>query len=386
MIHMFDLFSDNRIKPIAFYLPQFHAIPENDAAWGKGFTEWTNVKKAEPLFPGHYQPRVPLNKNYYDLLDDGVMEWQSELAQQYGVYGFCYYHYWFKDGKKLLEKPVEQMLHNKKITIPFCLSWANENWTKKWDAGNKEIIAEQEYGNELEWESHFQYLKVFFCDDRYIRVNDKPVFIIYRPESIPRLQDMLRYWEKRSSETGLKGICFMVQRGESYFNPNFDRGIIEYQIKFEPSFSNNIEKRLEREGLYTVLGRLGLYNKLRKVHQIIKKTIEGTSSKTGQIAIDYDTIWRQILIPLEDSTLIEGAFTDWDNTSRMLNGYRTDGATPELFGKYIKQLIKKIEDYNEPPVIFINAWNEWAEGAYLEPDEKYGYAYLEELKQALAYQ
>lgn len=148
-------------KIIALYLPQFHTIPENDKWWGNGFTEWTNTRKAKPLFKGHYQPKTPLNENYYDLSDVTVMEKQAELAKKYGVYGFCYYHYWFKNGKKLLEKPIENMLSDKKVKIPFCLCWANENWSRNWNGGNREILMEQDYGNKKDWDKHFEYLLNF---------------------------------------------------------------------------------------------------------------------------------------------------------------------------------------------------------------------------------
>ena len=151
---MAELKADNKIKVIAYYLPQYHSIPENDAAWGKGFTEWVNTKKAKPQFEGHYQPKTPLNDNYYDLSDVNVMVKQAAMAKKYGIYGFCYYHYWFKNGKKLLEKPVEQMLKTSKVDIPFCMSWANENWSKRWDGGKEELIVEQDYGEEEDWRKH----------------------------------------------------------------------------------------------------------------------------------------------------------------------------------------------------------------------------------------
>ena len=166
------------MKVIAFYLPQFHTIPENDEWWGKGFTEWTNVKAAKPLFEGHVQPRIPLNNNYYNLLDDEVMEWQVELARQYGVYGFCFYHYWF-DGHMLLEKPMENMLNSDKINFPYCICWANENWTNAWTAnGDVKTLIKQTYGDREEWERHFSYLLDFFKDKNYIKENNKPLFVL----------------------------------------------------------------------------------------------------------------------------------------------------------------------------------------------------------------
>ena len=154
------------MKIITFYLPQFHTFPENDMWWGKGFTEWTNTRKAKPLFKGHYQPHIPYKKNYYDLTKEGVMKTQIEYAKKYGIYGFCFYHYWFTNGKKLMEKPVETFLEDKTLNIKFCLSWANEHWTKKWDGGSKEIIMEQNYGSKEDWKMHFEYLLPFFKDSR----------------------------------------------------------------------------------------------------------------------------------------------------------------------------------------------------------------------------
>ena len=180
------------IKLISFYLPQFHTIPENDKWWGEGFTEWTNVRKAQPLFPGHDQPRIPL-EGEYNLMEDSVKIRQAELAKQHGVFGFCYYHYWFKGGRQLLEKPAQQMLANRDVDLPFCFCWANENWSKNWDGGNREVIMEQDYGTRSDWEKHFQYLLPFFRDERYITVDGKPLFVIYKPEQIIDLFQMVGY-------------------------------------------------------------------------------------------------------------------------------------------------------------------------------------------------
>lgn len=182
------------MKIIAFYLPQFHEIPENNEWWGEGFTEWVNVKKAKPLFEGHNQPRVPLDDKYYDLLDDEVKIWQAKIAKENGIYGFCYYHYWF-NGRKVLERPMEQMLRNNEVDIPFCVCWANEPWTKAW-IGRNEIILPQFYGEKKEWKEHFDYLLPFFQDKRYIKENGKPLMVIYRAEVITNLNEMLDYWSE----------------------------------------------------------------------------------------------------------------------------------------------------------------------------------------------
>jgi len=166
------------MKVVALYLPQFHTIPENDTWWGEGFTEWVNIKKAIPLFENHHQPRMPLQDNYYNLADPDVMRWQASIAKEHGVYGFCFYHYWF-DGKLLLQKPIENFLENKDIDIHFCISWANEHWTDQWVSEKWNVLIEQRYGERDEWKVHFDYLLPYFKDDRYIKVDEKPVFVIY---------------------------------------------------------------------------------------------------------------------------------------------------------------------------------------------------------------
>ncbi len=223
------------MKIIAFYLPQFHNIPENDEWWGDGFTEWVNVKKAKPLFDGHVQPKEPLNDNYYNLLDDNIKIWQAKIAKEYGVYGFCYYHYWF-NGKLLLEKPMEQMLNNKKIDIPFCISWANEPWTKAW-VNEKKVLIPQSYGGVNEWKEHFDYLLPFFKDERYIKVDNKPLMVIYRAEVIDCLNEMLDYWNNLAKEAGLDGLSYAYQNMAFDLIPNKDDSRFDYNIEFEPSYA-----------------------------------------------------------------------------------------------------------------------------------------------------
>ena len=249
-----------QVKVIAFYLPQYHPIPENDKNWGKGFTEWTNTKKAVPLFEGHYQPKTPLNGNYYSLLDPKTRQWQSQLARKYGVWGFCYYHYWFKDGKKLLEKPAEMMLEEPEADTPFCFCWANENWARNWDGGNREVIVEQDYGEEPDWENHFQYLARFFRDSRYITWDGRPVLVIYRPEIIPRLGEMLAYLKRRAGEEGFGGLEVMFQHPSYLHDPKYREELCDHYIAFEPAYTwmdpddpwmktKNLVKRLLGKGM-----------------------------------------------------------------------------------------------------------------------------------------
>lgn len=379
---MAEINDRDTVKTIAFYLPQFHTIPENDEAWGKGFTEWTNVKKATPLFDGHYQPKIPLNKNYYNLLDSSVQEWQSNLAQKYGIFGFCYYHYWFKDGKKLLEKPAEQMLFNKNVSIPFCFCWANENWTRNWDGGNHEIIVEQDYGNINDWERHFQYLLPFFKDERYITYNGAPVLIIYKPELINDFKKMIEYFKNRCVENGFSGCEIMIQFPGYRYSPLYNKESYDHYICFEPIYTN-----FERANIGT---DVTIITKIRKkikailginiTHKLIK-FLPYKSKKRKLVKYLYDEQWEYILSrKYESEKFIAGAFVDWDNTARNKNGTIYLGATPEKFKNYFGKLVNKINSSKQPKIIFINAWNEWGEGAYLEPDEKYGYAYLEAIR------
>ena len=380
---------DNKIKVIAFYLPQYHEIPENNRAWGKGFTEWVNTKEAYPLFEGHYQPRIPLNNNYYNLLDIKIQRWQSDLAQQYNIFGFCYYHYWFKNGKKLLERPAENMLKDKNIKEPFCFCWANENWTKNWDGGNKEVIVDQDYGSENEWEQHFLYLVDFFKDDRYITIDGKPVFIIYKPELIPNLKIMLDYFRKRAEDYGFPGLDIMFQFPAYAFMPNHDENLYDHYIDFEPAYYTTEETHKNRNTstkekikwkVKTFLGA-SMSHKIARGLGIISSMGKDNSELS---IIDYDDVWRAILDrKYRNGKFIRGAFNDWDNTARKKTGTVYNGATPEKFGIYFCELLKKIKQDSGPKLVFINAWNEWGEGAYLEPDEKYKYEYLKTIKTEL---
>lgn len=370
------------IKLISFYLPQFHTIPENDKWWGEGFTEWTNVRKAQPLFPGHDQPRIPL-EGEYDLMDDAVKIRQAELAKQYGVFGFCYYHYWFKGGRQLLEKPAEQMLANKDVDLPFCFCWANENWSKNWDGGNREVIMEQDYGTQPDWEKHFQYLLPFFKDERYITVDGKPLFVIYKPEQIIDLYQMVNYWKKRAVDAGLPGLCFAFQFPTYYSDMYYRDDIFDYRIGFEPVHARNLASMKPGTAPKVRLLRKYLGENVVSAYRKSRRSKMGAAGGSAQslAMYFYDEIWEKILNAPWTEEFLPGAFVDWDNTPRNKRGVVHAGFSIKKFQGYMTRLFTRAQQEHKP-MVFLNAWNEWAEGAFLEPDEKYGYQKLEAVMQA----
>lgn len=364
---------------IAFYLPQFYAFPENDKWWGKGFTEWTNVKKSKPLYKGHYQPTVPLDENYYSLEDINTMAWQANLAKTYGLSGFCFYHYWFGEDRQLMEKPVDNYLLHSEIDFPFCLCWANHNWSRTWVGGDKDILMDVKYGDESEWEKHFQYLLPFFKDPRYIKKDGKPLLVIYQPQLIPSPSKMISYWQRRATEEQVGGITIVSQSLVENHNQEIER-IIDYKIQYEPNYSrftawSNRINTLFVSPLFLV--DLCAY----KIKGVIQRLTKGRLFKYRTYS--YDAIWHYILHrSVSDSKWIPGAFVKCDVTPRRQErALIYKGDTPRKFGKYMKKLIHRYKNKND--LLFLSAWNEWGEGMYLEPDEKNRYGYLEGLKNAL---
>lgn len=369
------------MKIIAFYLPQFHEIPENNEWWGKGFTEWVNVRKAKPLFDGHYQPRIPLNNNYYNLLDKNVIEWQAKIARDNGVYGFCMYHYWF-DGHMLLEKPMEILLNNPDIDINYCICWANENWTNAWVSSSSKTLISQTYGGEDEWERHYQYFKKFFCDKRYIKDDDMPLIVLYRPEIIPCLNSMIDYWRKRAVEDGFKGIKVAYQHVNFGMMDTKDDSRFDYQIEYQPAYARTELSNINKAKLRAIKSKVDIW-----MQKYMHRSLDLSSLKAdeGPTIEDYDTVWKKILErhPADDKA-IPGAFVDWDNSPRRgKTATVTHGATPEKFEKYLSKQIVRAKDIYKKDMLFLFAWNEWAEGGYLEPDQKYKDGYLKAIYNAL---
>jgi len=372
-----------KAKVIAMYFPQLHAIPENDKWWGKGFTDWVNVRRARPQYEGHYQPRVPLGGDYYDQSDAGVVRRQIELAKQHGLYGFCHYHYWF-DGKQLLETPTNLMLADRSMDLPFCLCWANETWSRRWDGMNFQLLIKQTHPvDRARWKLHFDYLIRAWTDERAICVDGRPVFVIYRPQLIPELASMLDYWRELAHAAGLKGMYFIVQKSFEYPRKSYE-GIFDGLFQFQPFETIHSPFMSSAPTHYSLFGRL-----VHALPERVQDYLRAIRARTVQKLEfhDYDEIWNYaVQIRSEpDMDTYPGAFVDWDNTPRYGSRARIfKGASPARFEHWFGELLDSMPARGLPEdFIWVNAWNEWAEGAYLEPDEKYGFAYLEALKRQL---
>jgi lipopolysaccharide biosynthesis protein len=361
-----------KIRPIAIHLPQFHPIPENDTWWGKGFTEWTNVTKAKPLFKGHYQPHLPADLGFYDLRVPEVRMQQAELAKQSGIYGFCYYHYWF-NGKQVLQRPVEELLKSGQPDFPFMLCWANENWTRAWDGGEKQILLKQEYSAEDD-KKHFSCLLPFFKDERYIRVNNKPVFCIYRASLFPDIKKTIATWRQLASAEGLElYLCCFHSLGEKKEDPQkygFD-GAIQF-----PPFGIIDSDATKPDGITFQRLQRSFVNRIRNQWNSL-------FAKANYIA--YDDLIEHDLKKFPPSYKLFPAVTPgWDNTARRKRPTIVRGSSPQKFGYWVQQKLKRFQPYSdEENFLFINAWNEWAEGNHLEPCQKWGSAYLEAFKNSL---
>lgn len=353
---------------IGLYLPQYHPIPENDEWWGKGFTEWTNVRKALPIFKGQEQPRVPLDGNYYDLGDVSTLRWQAKLASEYNVYGMCFYHYWFAGGKKLLEKPAEMLLANVDINMRFCFSWANEPWARTWDGKAHQVLMPQEYGDESDWRQHFDYLLPFFRDERYIKENGAPMFLVYKLQSIECAPQMMSMWNQWARQEGFNGIHFVeTLRDGTIDSRNLP---VKARVEFEPARSNFQQPWL-------VLN----YKRVRRRVIALANKVLGTSIPLNKPFAFADVANRSLTLKSPKGTY-GGAFVGWDNTAR--RGVAATVVLPptkQEFRDYLAAKIHQTEVEYQSEYVFINAWNEWCEGTYLEPDTIHGYDYLEVIKE-----
>jgi hypothetical protein len=355
------------VRLIAFHLPQFHPIPENDRWWGKGFTEWTNVAKARPLFRGHDQPRLPADLGYYDLRLPEVRAAQAELAEKYGIEGFCYWHYWFH-GKRLLQRPVDEILASGQPDFPFCLAWANESWSRSWLGDTREVLIEQTYSVEDD-RAHARWLGRVCADPRYIRIHGRPMIVIYKPASLPdsrRTTDIFRHEFQRSGlpEPYLVGIdahsplCDMRELGfdmTEHHEPQL--GVLGPDAFSDAALPSKLTRNLKR----------GVFSSAFKIYSYTEAT--GLMARVRPEFVHFPC-----------------CFAGWDNTARRgRHAIVMVDASPALFGEQVSLMVRSVQQKPEDErIVFINAWNEWAEGMYLEPDLKHGHDFLEAVRSAIA--
>jgi hypothetical protein len=347
---------------IALYLPQFHPIPENDEWWGKGFTEWTNTARAKPMFRGHYQPHVPADLGFYDLRVPETRNSQAELAREYGIEAFCYYHYWFA-GKRLLERPFNEVLESGMPDFPFCLCWANETWSGIWHGAPEKLLIEQTYPGYDDHINHFASLARAFKDNRYLKVDGKPIFFIYRPRQIPKLLQMTQIWREQARKEGLPGLHMVAM--------NVPPSWVPQEFGFDASVLLNMPLLRKQQWISR-----------RQPLKLLKRKYLALRAKPT--VYSYSEIYPSLL--QNPSSGIESypcAVHSWDNTPRSRsNGLVLQGSTPELFRKHLQAAINMARQL--PPerrIVLLKSWNEWAEGNHLEPDHRFGRSYLQVIRE-----
>lgn len=377
--------TNSKVRVIAYYLPQYHPIPENDKWWGKGFTEWTNVAKAKPLFKGHYQPKVPADLGFYDLRLPEIREEQAKLAKQAGIEGFCYWHYWFSHDKKLLERPFNEVLQSGKPDFPFCLGWANHSWTNKsWEVGSRKVkeqtLMEMVYSKD-EYEMHFYDVLPAFKDERYITVDGKPLFVIFDPESLP--SDFIPYWRDLAKHNGIEDIHFVgIMSNLAGFKYN-DRGEKEYYMvqaddPAGPRYDYVINKGFDAVNSRGVFrAELSVKGRWHKYKVEILKRLFGINILNK---FDYEKIMQHLFVD-EDyrENVYPTLLPNWDRSAR--SGKKANiyyNCNPGNFEKHLSDALDIVKDKSpEHRILFLQSWNEWAEGNYVEPDLKYGHGFLD---------
>lgn len=365
----------DKIKPIALYLPQYHPIPENDEWWGNGFTEWTNVAKAKPLFENHWQPRLPSDLGFYDLRVPEVREAQANLARKYGIHGFCYWHYWFA-GRRIIERPFTEVVKSRKPDFPFCVAWANQTWSGRWHGlSNNEILIEQTYPGKEDNTNHFYALLEAFRDTRYMEVNGKKLVFIFRPMEIPEPARFTALWQELAIKEGLKGIHFVGM----YMPFDWQSQEYGYDASVPGFFARDNYKINHQDKKYSLL------EKLKQKIRSGQNRDDNDIKKLPLIASYEKYLDRYPEQPLGPNQY-PWVMTDWDNTPRAgAEGWLFEGATPELFGELCIRAFEATENKSpEEKIVIVRSWNEWAEGNYLEPDQKFGKAYLEAFNKSLS--
>lgn len=359
------------MKPrvLALYLPQFHPFPENDEWWGKGFTEWRSVARATPLYRGHYQPHIPADLGFYDLRVPEIREQQAQMAREAGIEGFCYWHYWFGGGKRLMERIFDEVLESGKPDFPFCLGWANHSWfAKNWNSadtkGKDRLLIEQTYPGEEDYKAHYQLVRKAFLDKRYVKVGNKPFFMIYDSARAPK--EILTLWNEWAKEDGFDGIFFV--------------GNVPYDVDIEPYLAAGYNAMIKNRLLELSSERNTHFWK-RQMFKLNKNCLNRPCEK-----FEYKEIQHLLFNPVEDAleTMIPSLIPNYDHSPRSGRfGPIFHNATPELFEKQCRQVFEVVSK-KENPFVMLRSWNEWGEGNYVEPDMKYGHGYLEALRMTLS--
>jgi lipopolysaccharide biosynthesis protein len=349
------------LRVVAFYLPQFHPIPENDRWWGNGFTEWTSTVRARPLFRGHSVPHLPADLGFYDLRVPDARRAQADLAAAYGVSAFCYWHYWFA-GRRLLERPFEEVLASGEPSLPFCLGWANQTWSGAWHGAPNRTLCEQTYPGPVDDAAHFEYLTQAFHDYRYFTVDGRPLFYVYRPEQLPDAAVWVERWRALADRAGLPGIYLVAEVSDLLgHGPKYDR--IEAD-----GWDAGVDMRLPASQTLVTTFAMRLRRKVRGGPEVYPYLQEPLPARHGLL-----------------ESLLPAVHPNWDNTPRAgRGGLVLHGATPDAFRRHVEEAARRVA--NRPlqeRLIFVKSWNEWAESNYLEPDLEYGHGWLAALREGL---
>ncbi|MFC6714845.1 glycoside hydrolase family 99-like domain-containing protein [Branchiibius cervicis] len=350
------------IRPVAFYLPQFHPTPENDRFWGAGFTEWTNTARARALFPGHRQPHLPADLGFYDLRSPQARAAQSDLAQQYGVTAFAYWHYWFGGGRRILERPFAEVLASGVPSVQFCLAWANQSWTGVWHGDPGRVLIQQTYGGPQDYRAHFESVLPAFRDERYLRVDGKPVFYIFRPEELPHRHLFIDLWQQLAVQNGLPGLYLVAE----------------------------VSDLLGRHPVYSDFAADGFD---AAVHMRVPAQVTKAAEQRNRWArkvlrwpetYAYSADWAYLSAGRDD--LMPCVYPNWDNTPRSgRDGLVITGSRPDMFRRLVAgAAASTLPRPAQERLLWVKSWNEWAEGNYLEPDLEFGHGWLEALRDGVA--
>ena len=369
-------------RVIALYLPQFHPIPENDEWWGPGFTEWTNVAKAKPLFRGHRQPRLPADLGFYDLRVPETRQRQADMARKAGVEAFCYWHYWFGNGRRIIERPFEEVRDSGEPNFPFCLAWANKSWSGIWHGSPKTVLVEQTYPGRADEEAHFRWAQKAFEDPRYLKVDGKPMFVIFDPHDLPSTAAFVEHWRELAAKAGYPGIFFVAMSNQ------YKAGIDIYRDSILSPFDAVTplvpQDYLDRTAHDTE--RSDLRRRWKELNLGYKLNPLKPKSLRRPTRIRYEDVVAHAFEDMpQEERFLPSVLPGWDNTPRSAHrGVVCEGVTPELFRAYLQKGVDRVADYSpDHRIVFLKAWNEWAEGNYVEPDLVDGHAYLDVIRSVI---